>query len=176
MKLIWILSFCSVYLLADISNIIGESNTLNPDVEDKKELEIEADNLSSSCNCSSSISSTYNQIKQKVEKYEEDTIKELKDLRKQVAENKNELANRTDSIQNDAYYEALNSTIKYLNSDIFNHKDILKIKLSGYNNLLLVSNNGFIYKNNNLFNVYNAINELEQLEAKLRIIKKDLKK
>ncbi len=171
MKLIWILSFCSVYVLADISNIIGESNTLNPDVADKKELELEMDNMSSSCNCSSSISNTYNQIKQKVEKYEEDTIKELKNLRKQVAENKNELANRTDSIQNDTYYETLNTTIKYLNSSIFSHKDILNIKLSGYNNLLLMSNNGFIYKNNNLFNVYSAINELEQLETKLKILK-----
>ena len=56
------------------------------------------------------------------------------------------------------------------NTLIFNHKDITKIKLSGYNNLLLLSNNGFLYKNNNLLNVYSAINELEQLENKLKIL------
>lgn len=171
MKIFLSLLFVQVFLLADISKIIGESNTLKPDVTDKKELDMEMDTYNASCNCSSSISSTYNQIKMQIEQYEEKTIESLKELRKQVAENKNELANRTDSIKDNSYYESLNNAIKYINSDISTPKDISKIKLSGYNNLLLLSNNGFLYKNNNLFNVYSAINELEQLENKLKILR-----
>lgn len=168
-SLLLTLLFLQSFLFADISKIIGESNTLNPDVQDKKTV-IKTDTYIADCKCASYIATTYNQINMQIENYEKETIESLKKLRKQVAENKNELSNRTDSIQKNSYYESLNNTIKYINSDISNHKDITKLKLSGYNNLLLLSNNGFLYKNNNLLNMFNAINELEQLENKLNML------
>lgn len=169
MKTILLLALFNFILLGDIKTIIGESNTLNPDVASEESIEPELTS-SNSCNCSEKISETYNDASMQVENYTEATIESLKKLREQVAKNKNELANRSDNIINDKYYETLNNTIKYINSDISNHKDITKIKLSGYNNLLLLSNNGFVYKNNNLLNVYSIINELEQLENKLKIL------
>lgn len=169
MKTILLLALFNFILLGDIKTIIGESNTLNPDVVSVQSKEPELINANS-CNCSGNIIATYNKVSMQVENYTETTIDSLKKLREQVAKNKNELANRSDNIINDRYYETLNNTIKYINSDISNHKDITKIKLSGYNNLLLLSNNGFVYKNNNLLNIYSTINELEQLENKLKIL------
>lgn len=169
MKSILFIILFNLSVFADISSLIGESNTLKPDVISSSFKEIEFTNISS-CNCSGNIIPTYNKIVMQIDNYTSTTVDSLKQLRVQVAKNKNELANRSDNINNDKYYDSLNRAIKYINRDIFNHKDITKIKLSGYNNLLLLSNNGFLYKNNNLLNVYSAINELEQLENKLKIL------
>jgi len=170
MKYFLFILFLKISILADVTALIGESGTVESDVMSNQYKDMELTN-SNSCNCSGNIIPIYNKIVMKVDNYTNTTIDSLKKLREQVAKNKKELSNRSDNISNDEYYDTLNKTIKYINSDISNHKDISKIKLSGYNNLLLLSNNGFLYKNNNLLNVYSAINELEQLENKLEILK-----
>lgn len=170
MKYLFLSFFVALNLNAnDLRTLIGENNTLQKDVEPPKKEKFKS-SFSPSCACSGNIMQYYNQITQMLEDYTNETTKSLESLRKEVAKNKNELANRSDSIKEDEYYQKLNNAIKYINGDIKNHKDISNVKLSAYNNLLLLSENGILYKNNNILNLYSEISVLEELENKIKLL------
>lgn len=165
-KIFLILTFVIINCNAsNIEAIIGKSNTLE-DVEDVVLSEY-ATIEGSTCDCSSQIIQTANNIKEQVKSYTDSNIEAIKNLREQVAKNKHELSNRTNKIEKEEYYNKLNNGIQYINRDI-QGTNISNIKLLGYNNLLLLSSNGLIHKKNQIINIYSNINELELLEISLK--------
>ncbi|KAB7891282.1 hypothetical protein [Poseidonibacter ostreae] len=156
---------------ATISQMIGESTTLI-DVEDLGIEPYVETPSTSSCACSAKINSTLQDLKKEVKDYTDESIESFTKMREQIKETKHEVANRTNNIEDDKYYNMLNNGSNAIKGNI-SSTNIAKYKLLGYNNVVLFSSDGLIAKKEQLGNIYSAINSLADLEISLKLSLKE---